>query len=176
MYIGTYTSEEFTMTQLFTDTLQIAMVVRDLDATMRRFHDEYGIGPWSIYEFNPQTCTDMEIDEKPADYAMRCGAAMLGSVQWELIEPLDDRSIYAEFLADRGEGIHHVAMAVSDYDTTVAGLRSKGHRILQGGTFHGTTFSYFSTEKDLGSPIELYSGPLPAIEPDGVYPQPSQSA
>ncbi|RYF60653.1 MAG: glyoxalase [Comamonadaceae bacterium] len=164
------------MTQLFTETLQIAMVVRDLDATMRRSHDAYGIGPWMIYEFNPQTCTDMKIDEKPAEFAMRCGAAMLGSVQWELIEPLDDRSIDAEFLAERGEGVPHVALAVPDYEATVADLRHKGHRVLQAGTYHGTTFSYFSTEKDLGIPIEIYSGPLPAVEPDALYPPASESA
>ena len=38
---------------VFTETLQIALVVRDLDATMRTYVHEYGIGPWEIYEFNP---------------------------------------------------------------------------------------------------------------------------
>ena len=36
----------------FTQTMQIGIVVRDLDATMRKYLDEYGIGPWKIYEFN----------------------------------------------------------------------------------------------------------------------------
>ena len=36
----------------FTQTMQIGIVVRDLDATMRKYVDEYGIGPWKIYEFN----------------------------------------------------------------------------------------------------------------------------
>ena len=39
----------------FTETLQIALVVRDLEATMRTYVDDYGIGPWAIYEFNPDT-------------------------------------------------------------------------------------------------------------------------
>jgi len=30
--------------------MQIGIVVRDLDATMRKYVDEYGIGPWRIYE------------------------------------------------------------------------------------------------------------------------------
>jgi hypothetical protein len=39
---------------IFTETLQIAIVVRDLEATMRTYVEEYGIGPWEIYDF----CTD----------------------------------------------------------------------------------------------------------------------
>jgi hypothetical protein len=37
---------------VFTETLQLGVVVRDLEATMRRYVDDYGIGPWEVYEFN----------------------------------------------------------------------------------------------------------------------------
>ena len=40
---------------LFTETLQVSVIVRDLDAAMRTYVDEYGIGPWNVYEFNPGT-------------------------------------------------------------------------------------------------------------------------
>ena len=49
---------------VFTETLQIAIVVRDLDAAMRTYVDEYGIGPWEIYEFNPDTVDQMMKDER----------------------------------------------------------------------------------------------------------------
>jgi hypothetical protein len=29
--------------------------VRDLEAAMRTYVHDYGIGPWGIYEFNPGT-------------------------------------------------------------------------------------------------------------------------
>ncbi len=35
---------------LFTQTMQIGIVLRDLDATMRKYVDDYGIGPWKISE------------------------------------------------------------------------------------------------------------------------------
>ena len=44
---------------VFTETMQISIVVRDLDATMKTYVEEYGIGPWEIYEFNPETMTEM---------------------------------------------------------------------------------------------------------------------
>ncbi len=33
----------------FTETLQISIVVPDLDRAVRTYADEYGIGPWEIY-------------------------------------------------------------------------------------------------------------------------------
>ena len=30
----------------FTETMQLGIVVRDLEATVRRYVDDYGIGPW----------------------------------------------------------------------------------------------------------------------------------
>ena len=99
---------------VFTETLQIAIVVRDLEAAMRTYVHEYGIGPWEIYEFNPGNVDRMVKDDEPAEYAMRIAVTMVGSVQWELIEPLDDRSMYAEFLATKGEGLHHVGVGVPE--------------------------------------------------------------
>jgi methylmalonyl-CoA/ethylmalonyl-CoA epimerase len=159
---------------VFTETKQIALVVRDLDATMRTYVHEYGIGPWEIYEFNPQTVRDMKKDGAPSEYAWRLAVAMVGSVQWELIQPLDDKSIYAEFLATKGEGVHHIAVGVADYDGAVDTLRGKGRRVLQSGHYEGVTFAYLSTDEDLGVATELFDWPpdLAPQKPDAVYPQP----
>jgi hypothetical protein len=48
----------------------------------------------------------------PGDLA----TTMVGKVQWELIEPLDHESDYARFLAEKGEGVHHIAVALTNYD------------------------------------------------------------
>ena len=37
----------------FTETMQIGIVVRELDAAIRRYEDDYGIGPWGVYQFEP---------------------------------------------------------------------------------------------------------------------------
>jgi methylmalonyl-CoA/ethylmalonyl-CoA epimerase len=44
---------------VFTETLQVAIVVRDLQAAMRTYVRDYGIGPWDIYEFNPGNAKDL---------------------------------------------------------------------------------------------------------------------
>ena len=124
---------------MFTETMQVSLVVRDLDATMRNYVHEYGIGPWEIYEFNPETVSEMVKDGEPAECAWRLAVTMVGSVQWELIEPLDDKSMYAEFLATKGEGLHHVAVGVPSYDEALGAVREKGRRVLQAGVYNGVT-------------------------------------
>jgi len=156
---------------VFTETSQIALVVRDLDAAMRTYVHDFGIGPWEVYEFNPDTVEDMTKDGEPAEFAFRAAVTMVGSVQWELIQPLDDKSMYAEFLAEKGPGLHHVAVAVPDYAGTRDALVGKGRRVLQSGLYKGAKFSYLSTDDDLGVIIEILDWPegLEAT-PDAIYP------
>jgi methylmalonyl-CoA/ethylmalonyl-CoA epimerase len=156
---------------LFTETLQVSMVVRDLEATMRTYVEEYGIGPWEIYDFNPATMTASERDGRPTDAAWRIAVTMVGSVQWELVQPLDDRSLYAEFLETHGEGLHHVAVGTADYREALDDTEGKGRRVLQGGIYNGVTFSYLSTDEDLHVITEIFDWP-PGLtqEPDARYP------
>ena len=156
---------------MFTETMQVSLVVRDLDATMRTYVHEYGIGPWEIYEFNPETVVDMVKDGEPVECSWRLALTMVGSVQWELIQPLDDKSMYAEFLATKGEGLHHVALGVPNYAEALDTMRAKGRRVLQAGVYKGVTFSYLSTDEDLGLITEIFDWPRGHTqEPDAVYP------
>jgi methylmalonyl-CoA/ethylmalonyl-CoA epimerase len=156
---------------VFTETIQIAIVVRDLDAAMRTYVHDYGIGPWDVYEFNPGNVANMREDGQPVERSWRLAVAQFGQVQWELIEPLDGESIYARFLAEKGEGVHHVGVAVPSFDETVAAQAEKGNGVLLGGEYNGVTFAYLSTDRDLGVITEIFSAP-PGLEqkPDAVYP------
>jgi len=87
---------------VFTETLQVGIVVRDLEATMRTYVDDYGIGPWEIYEFNPGNVKDLREYGEPIERSSRLAVTRVGRVMWELIEPLDDESVYARFLAEKG--------------------------------------------------------------------------
>jgi hypothetical protein len=156
---------------MFTETMQVSLVVRDLDAALRTYVHEYGIGPWEVYEFNPETVSEMVKDSEPVECAWRLAVTMVGSVQWELIEPLDDKSMYAQFLATKGEGLHHVAVGVPNYAEALGTLREKGRRVLQAGVYNGVTFSYLSTDEDLGVITEIFDWPAGHTqEPDAVYP------
>ncbi len=157
---------------VFTETMQISIVVRDLERTMRTYVEEYGIGPWEVYEFNPGTMTEMVGEGgAPTEYTFRIAVTMVGSVQWELVQPLDDNGVFAEFLATKGEGVHHVAVGGRGYPETLETMQAKGRRVLQGGIYNGVTFSYVTTDEDLGVVTEIFDWPEGLVQqPDRVYP------
>jgi methylmalonyl-CoA/ethylmalonyl-CoA epimerase len=149
---------------IFSGTLQVSVVVPDLDEAMRTYVEDYGIGPWHIYDFNPGNVQGMHEAGRPVERSWRLALAQVGDVQWELVQPLDDDSVYARFLAEHGPGVHH---------GTLAELGERGHEVLLGGTYNGVTFSYLSTDRDLGVVTEIFDGaPGRDQEPDAVYPPP----
>jgi methylmalonyl-CoA/ethylmalonyl-CoA epimerase len=155
---------------VFADTVQVALVVRDLRSSMQAYVERYGIGPWEIYEFNPDTVEHMRAGGEPLEASWRLALARVGNVMWELIEPLDDRSPYAEFLAEHGEGVHHVGMAGTAYDGTLAEFAGEGRAPLLSGRFRGIDFAYLPTDADLGVATEIFSAVPSGQEPDERYP------
>jgi methylmalonyl-CoA/ethylmalonyl-CoA epimerase len=153
----------------FTETMQVGIVVRDLEATMRRYVEDYGIGPWDIYEFNPDKTKDLREYGQPVERSWRLATTMIGRVYWELIEPLDDKSVYAQFLAEKGEGVHHIAVAAADFDEAVAAQAKRGKELVLSGEFSGIKVAYLPTERDLGVLIEIFNG-MPDVkqEPDAT--------
>jgi hypothetical protein len=155
---------------VFADTVQVALVVRDLQASMKTYVERYGIGPWEIYEFNPDTVEDMKARGERIESSWRLALARVGGVMWELIEPLDDRSPYAEFLARHGEAVHHIGMAGTSYDGTLAELDAEGRKPLLSGRYGGIDFAYLPTDTDMGVATEIFSAIPSGQEPDARYP------
>ena len=56
-----------------------------------------------------------------------------GNARIELIAPTREDSEISGFLAKRGEGIHHICVAVSDIEQAVAEMKGRGARIVGDG-------------------------------------------
>ena len=86
--------------------------------------------------------------------------------------PFDDDSIYAlAFWRRTGPCVHHIGVGVRDYQGTLEHLAARGHDVLLGGEYNGISFSYLSTDRDLGVITEIFSGaPGANQKPDAVYP------
>jgi Glyoxalase/Bleomycin resistance protein/Dioxygenase superfamily len=151
----------------FSETVQIGIVVRDLEATMRRYVDVYRIGPWEIHEFAAGNAEDLHEHGRPVERSWRLATTMVGQVQWELIEPRDDESDYARFLAEKGEGVHHIAVAPTNYDHALTEEARRGREAVLSGTFSGFRVAYLPTEHDLGVILEIFSDDRPSEQKVG---------
>jgi hypothetical protein len=147
---------------VFTETMQIGIVVRDLDATMQRYVDDYGVGPWQVHQFKREDIKEWFELGQPVEPSTRVATAMVGHMQWELIQPLDDKSIFARFLAEKGEGVHHIAVATTNFDEMLEAEAKRGNDLVLScelsGQFSGIKVAYLGTQRDLGVILEVFSG------------------
>jgi methylmalonyl-CoA/ethylmalonyl-CoA epimerase len=70
-----------------------------------------------------------ELIEVPR-YAMHYRMCRVGKVDFEVMAPTGDTGLIADFLQKRGEGLHHIAFAVDDIQSTMNTLREKNVRFV----------------------------------------------
>ena len=136
-------------------TMQVAMVVRDLDAAMKHHSETCKIGPWDIYQFEPGKVENYTYRGKPATHSCLIAIAWSGDTQLELIQPLTGYSIYDEHLEQRGDGLHHIKLYYKDCKKAAADFTGRGYPVIQSGRFDEDEHYYLDTQKDYGYIIEL---------------------
>ena len=108
---------------------------------------------------------------RPASYSMRLALATAGNMLWEVIQPLEGPSIYQDFLAAHGEGVHHVAFGCEGlpYAERIKAFESRGCKMIQSGVLGNVSFAYFETEGLISTTVEIYD------LPEGfTFPEPEQ--
>jgi methylmalonyl-CoA/ethylmalonyl-CoA epimerase len=94
----------------------VAILVSDLDAAVRLYRDVYGL--------------DLaEIEEVPTE-KVRVAIFGRGAGRIELVCPTDPESALAKRIREKGEGLHHVCLAVPDVEAAMASLRARGAPLL----------------------------------------------
>jgi catechol 2,3-dioxygenase-like lactoylglutathione lyase family enzyme len=155
---------------------QVAIVVRDLDSAVREYTERLGIGPWTAYTLAPPRLRDMVYHGQPAEFSLRHALAFSGDLQFELVQPLNGPSIFADHLAQHGEGLQHIGKYVPDHPAAVDEALRQGWTPLQSARGFGATgdgaFAYFAPTEGFSTVVELISAPAVRIEPDFVYPEP----
>jgi methylmalonyl-CoA/ethylmalonyl-CoA epimerase len=94
---------------------------------------------------------------KPMDARAKITSFLLGKVAFEILEPLDESSVWMDYLKKHGPGLHHVAFNVPRSAPAAAYFADHGYQVTQQGLFTGRTgmYTYLDTDKDLGVTIEL---------------------
>jgi methylmalonyl-CoA/ethylmalonyl-CoA epimerase len=120
----------------------IGVVVRDMNKTIEFLSSIWGIGPWQFFEYSPSQ-EDLTVG-KP--FRQKVAQAKVGAAVLELIEQLEGGGPWPEFLESKGEGLHHIAFTVSNYDEMVTRLEERGAKMIAGGIYQGKRWCYFATE------------------------------
>lgn len=97
---------------MISDVHHVGIVVRDMTAALRFYSEALGL---------PMV---ME-GEAPARGA-RLTLLSVGGGYLELVQPTTAESPFAQYIAERGEGLHHVALRTDDLNALVASLHGRG--------------------------------------------------
>ena len=95
--------------------------------------DHLGIAVKSLAEakkFYEKLGMEVMPDEIVEPEKVRLAMVPIGESRIELLEPTSPDSAIARFLEKRGEGLHHVALHVSDLAATVERLKASGTRLV----------------------------------------------
>jgi methylmalonyl-CoA/ethylmalonyl-CoA epimerase len=94
----------------------VAVVVRSIEESLEFYRDLLGL--------DPETVTDI-----PSDH-VRIAFLGVGESKVELVEPTDETTGVARFLASRGEGFHHVCFEVANLAESLLRLEIDGVELI----------------------------------------------
>jgi hypothetical protein len=144
---------------MFKEFVQIGVVVKDLPRTVKALSEIFGIGPFRVITTPVDGIpTGRDVYRgQPANFVAHKAFASLGPIELELIQPLEGDSIWADFLAEHGEGIHHIRFNVPAVEPVVEYLAGHGIEPTQSGPGlrPGTTWMNFDTDDRVGFNVEI---------------------
>ncbi|QPM68539.1 VOC family protein [Atribacter laminatus] len=140
------------------ELIQIGYLVKDLEGAVKFYMETLDVGPWEIYTFAPPVLRESMVRGKPSNHDFRIAIASPGHIQVELIQPLTGRSIYNEYLEQKGEGLHHVKYYYKDCQKAIQEFGKKGITVIQSGKFDEDEYYYLDTLKYYGMVIEIGNG------------------
>lgn len=94
----------------------IGIAVRDLDSAVQEYEKLLG--------------TPCYKTEKVESEKVNAAFFQTGESKIELLGATDEESVIAKYLEKKGEGIHHVALAVDDIEAEMARLKQEGFTLL----------------------------------------------
>lgn len=94
----------------------VGIAVRDLGEALTTYQDLLGLTVTHV----------LEVPERK----VRIALLPVGESALELVEPTASDSPLSEFLEERGEGIHHLALEVDNIEVALEGLQERGVQLI----------------------------------------------
>lgn len=131
----------------------VAIVVSDIDKALELYCDTLGLAL-------------AQINEEPAEQ-VRVAYLPAANSQIELIQPTTPDSGVAKFLANRGEGLHHVCLEVEDIEAMTRSLTARGLKVLGTARLNerGDKYIFIHPKSTHGVLLELYERAVAEVEP-----------
>jgi methylmalonyl-CoA epimerase len=120
----------------------VGVAVEDLDAAIALYESVFGAA----------------LTHRASNDELNAAFLKAGEAEVELLEPARDDTPVAKFLAKRGPGLHHIAVAVPDIEVAMADARARGLELIDAEPrigLHGTRIAFVHPKSVGGVLTEL---------------------
>ncbi|HKW59787.1 MAG TPA: methylmalonyl-CoA epimerase [Candidatus Dormibacteraeota bacterium] len=120
----------------------VGVAVEDLDAAIELYTKFFGA----------------ELTHRASNEELNAAFLRAGEAEVELLEPIGADTPVGKFLAKRGPGLHHIAVAVPDIDRALAEARAGGLELIDQEPrigLHGTRIAFIHPKSVAGVLTEL---------------------
>lgn len=129
---------------LLTEIDHVAIAVHDLDAAVAYYHDTFG--------------AEVVHRERVESDGVEEALIKVADSYVQLLTPTRDDSPVAKYLANKGEGLHHVGYRVADCGAALQAVKDHGGRVIDEAPrpgSRGTTVAFVHPKAAFGTLIEL---------------------
>lgn len=149
----------------FTQVTQIGIVTSDIQTMIKNYEEKLGIGSFQIVVDGARgigaPAKNLKVYGKPQEFKVIVACCQVGTVEIELIQPLDEFSIYSKHLKEHGEGvINHISILTDDKNKQFRNVMAEEgiSSILKGDLDpeDGQCFEYYDCSEFMGTIVELH--------------------
>jgi methylmalonyl-CoA/ethylmalonyl-CoA epimerase len=141
------------------EIVHACVVVRDVEATAKNISEKFSIGPFEVRQKSyPES--NASIRGEPVAYTLKFAYAKMGPITLELVETVEGRTLYQEFLEEHGEGLHHLGFPTPlPFDKELEKWEKMGIKALQVSRLDDPEegWAYMDTQKLAGFILEILS-------------------
>jgi len=126
---------------------EVGVAVKDLEKATRLFVDLLGAEAGEVITVKR--------------YQMRYRMCRVGNVDFELMEPIGEEGVIANYIKKRGEGIHHVGFSVNGLRKGLDFFKERGVHLIdkEPKDLHGAQYAFVHPSAFLGVMFELIEYP-----------------
>ena len=134
---------------------QLSFAVPSLDDALPRYEAMFG-GPFTAMDVPGM---EVVVRGRPETVSLRLGFGQTAGLEVELVEVVSGGWPTVAWLAEHGEGLHHLRYPVDDFGRSRAELEAAGCSVLMEGHNFGVSFGYFEVPMLNGMVVELIQMP-----------------